>query len=244
MVRAKRASIEAVSYLRCSGMGQLDGDTWARQAKATQRYASANNMVVVNEFRDAGVSGVKDAQNRPGLNSLIDFIKSNGLRVVLIENATRLARDLMVSETILQQLTALGCKVVAADSGIDLTADDPAIRLIRQVLGAVAEFDCRETVLKLRAARERLRGHGKKCEGRKPFGSRLGEQNTLVRIMELYRKPRGRKRRSLQQICDLLNAEGVATRTGKPWTKQVISRITKRTGQEPHTDRRTTFPSG
>jgi hypothetical protein len=104
----------------------------------------------------------------------------------------------------------------------------PGRRLIRQVLRAVAEFDRRVTVLKLRAARERLRGRGKRCEGRKPFGSRPGEQKSLARIRELHRKPHGHRRRSLQQICDTLNAEGVPTRSGKPWTRQVIRRIINR----------------
>jgi DNA invertase Pin-like site-specific DNA recombinase len=208
----------------------VDGDTWDRQVTAIQRYAKGHGILVVDEFRDAGVSGAKDLDSRPGLAALIDRIQSNGVRTVLVENASRLARDLMVSEVILQQLTALGCKVIAADSGTDLSADtdDPTRRLIRQVLGAVAEFDRRVTVLKLRAARERLRARGKRCEGRKPFGSHPGELDALARIRELYRKPHGHKRRSLQQICSALNAECVPTRSGKPWTRQVLSRIIRR----------------
>jgi DNA invertase Pin-like site-specific DNA recombinase len=226
----KTTIIEAVSYLRCSGLGQVDGDTWDRQTAAIIKYAKSHGIVVVQEFRDAGVSGAKDLDSRPGLAALIDRIESNGVRVVLVENATRLARDLMVSEVILQQLTTVGCTVIAADSGTDLTADtdDPTRRLIRQVLGAVAEFDRRVTVLKLRAARERIRGRGNRCEGRKPFGSRPGEREALDRIRELHRKPHGHRRRSLKAICDVLNAEGVTTRSGKPWHPQVLSRIVRR----------------
>jgi DNA invertase Pin-like site-specific DNA recombinase len=226
----KTPNIEAVSYLRCSGLGQADGDTWDRQKAAVQKYAAANRIVVVDEFRDAGVSGTKDLDNRPGLAALIDRIESNGVRLVLVENATRLARDLMVGEVILQQLTGIGCKVIAADSGTDLSADtdDPTRRLIRQVLGAVAEFDRRVTVLKLRAARDRIRGRGQRCEGRKPYGTRPGEEVGLTRIRELYRKPYGKARRSLREICEILNAEGVPTRTGKPWRPQVVRRIVGR----------------
>lgn len=144
-----------------------------------------------------------------------------------MENATRLARDLMVSGVILQQFTTLGCKVIAADSGTDLTADtdDPTRRLIRQVLGAVAEFDRRVTVMKLRASRERKRSRGERCEGRKPFGTFPGELETLARIRELRRKPPHGRRRSLQHVCDALNGEGRPTRSGKLWTKQVVSKI-------------------
>ena len=86
------------------------------------------------------------------------------------------ARALMVGEVILQQLTSAGFKVIATDSGTDLSADSdgPTRRLIRQVLGAVAEFDPRVTVMKLRAARERRRARGERCEGRKPLGTLTG----------------------------------------------------------------------
>jgi DNA invertase Pin-like site-specific DNA recombinase len=110
----------------------------------------------------------------------------------------------MVGEVILQQLTNAGCKVIAADSGTDLSADsdDPTRRLIRQVLGVVAEFDRRVTVMKLRVARERKRSSGERCEGRKPFGAMPGETETLARIRQLRRKPPKGRRLSLQRVCN------------------------------------------
>ena len=221
----------AVAYLRCSGMGQVDGDTWDRQQAAVAKYAAAAGLEVVDEFRDEGVSGTKELEDRPGLAALLDRVESNGVRIVLVENATRLARDLMVSEVILQQLQAAGCRVIAADSGTDLTDDadeDPTRRLIRQVLGAVAEFDRRVTVLKLKAARERVRRRSGRCEGRKPFGSHPGELRTLARIKELSRKPKGRDPRTPGQVAKILNAEGLPTRSGKPWSKQAVAGIVKR----------------
>jgi len=96
------------------------------------------DLLIVDEFRDAGVSGTKDLDNRPGLAALFDRVESNEVTLVLVENAMRLARNLMVGEVILQQLTSAGCKVIATDSATDLSADsdDPTRRLIRQVLGA------------------------------------------------------------------------------------------------------------
>ena len=56
---------------------------------------------------------------------------------------------------ILGQFRDLGVRVVAADSGTDLTAadEDPTRVLIRQVLGAVSQFEKSVIVAKLRAAR-------------------------------------------------------------------------------------------
>lgn len=228
---AAKTGTEAVSYLRCSGMGQVEGDTWDRQQAAITKYATAAGLTVVDEFRDEGVSGTKELEDRPGLAALLDRVESNGVRIVLVENATRLARDLMVSEVILQQLQAAGCRVIAADSGTDLTDDDdgdPTRRLIRQVLGAVAEFDRRVTVLKLKAARERVRRRKGRCEGRKPFGTQSGEMKTLARIKELSRKPKNQTPRTPGQIAKILNAEGRPTRTGAAWSRQAVLLIQKR----------------
>lgn len=232
--RAKKsAGAPAVAYMRCSGLGQDAGDTWDRQTAAITKYASRHGMSIAEGdwFRDTGVSGTKDVGDRPGLAQLLDRIESNGVRVVLVENASRLARDLLVSEVILGQLRTLGCTVIDCDSGtnlIDDQDDDPTRRLIRQVLGAVAEFDRRVTVLKLRAARERIRRRTGRCEGRKPFGTLPGEADTLERIRQLHRKPHGSPRRSLQEIADQLNLEGRPTRTGKPWAKGTVYQLIAR----------------
>ena len=45
--------------------------------------------------------------------------------------------------------------------------DTPTAKLVRQVLGAISEFDKAMTVAKLRGARERKRREAGKCEGRK-----------------------------------------------------------------------------
>ena len=124
---------------------------------------------ITQEYTDLGVSGTKDLADRPGLAALLDHLESNGAGIVLIERADRLARDLMVQEVIVGQFTKIGVYLLTAD-GVDLASsdDDSTRRLIRQVLEAVAEFEKRVLVLKLRAARDRARKRTGRCEGRKP----------------------------------------------------------------------------
>ncbi len=177
------------------------------------------------------MSGTKELADRPGLAALIDRVESNGVRVVIVERADRLARDLMVSEVIVDQLTRAGARVLTAD-GADLTTaeGDPTRTLIRQVLGAVAQFDKSVTVLKLRAARERIRRRKGRCEGRKPFGTRPAEAAALARILALRRKPKGQPRLSIASIAEKLNAEGVPTRQGGPWRASSVYAILRRVG--------------
>src|SRR6187200_814188 len=94
---------KAVSYLRVSGQGQVQGDGFERQRTAIAKFAKAAKYEVVDEFRDEGVSGTKELEHRPGLAALLDRVESNGVKVVLVERADRLARDLMVNEVIVHQ---------------------------------------------------------------------------------------------------------------------------------------------
>lgn len=219
--------ILAVAYLRVSGRGQVRQGGFARQREAIGKYASKHGIEIVEEFRDEGVSGARDLEHRQGLAALIDRLESNGIQLVLVERADRLARDLMVGEIILAQFRELGVTVVEAESGTDLTVSDsdPTRKLIRQVLGAVAEFDKSVIVLKLRAARDRVRRRDGRCEGRKPYAKAI-----IDRIRQLNRKPRGGRRRSYQAIADALNQERVPTRMGKPWNRGSVYTIIRREG--------------
>jgi DNA invertase Pin-like site-specific DNA recombinase len=135
----------------------------------------------------------------------------------------------MVSEVILAQFAAAGAKVLTAD-GADLSsaADDPTRTLIRQVLAAVAQFDKSVVVLKLRAARERLRRKGLRVEGRKPYGFHPNERAIVAHMQALRDVPRD-VRPSYDGIAQQLNAEGHTTRYGKQWTRAGVFEALKAT---------------
>ncbi len=215
--------IQAVSYLRVSSVGQIAGDGFPRQREAIQTYAEWNSIQIVGEFRDEGVSGTVDHGERKGFKALLERIAGNCVRLVLIERPDRLARDLLVQETLLASLIRLGVRVVDS-SGTDLTDEsDPSRVLIRQVLGAVAQHDRACLVAKLRAARQRQRVATGRCEGRKPFGTRVGEDRGLDRIKQL--KGQGC---SLRLIAHTLNAEGFPTRGDKAWSFGTVARLASR----------------
>lgn len=221
--------MKAFSYLRVSGKSQVDGDGFDRQREAIKKRAKADGFEIVREFIDAGVSGTKDMDDRPALSELFAAIVSNGVRVVLIERADRLARDVMVGEILLSQFREEEAKVIEAESGIDLTADDPdnaTATLVRQILAVVAQFEKTSIVAKLRKARARKRAETGRCEGVKPFGTFPGEQEAIDRMRQLRRKPIGKtKRMSFAKIATTLQAEGVPTRTGKPWAASSVRDI-------------------
>lgn len=219
----------AVAYMRCSGVAAEFGDTFERQSAAVEKYAAANDIEIVDEYRDAGVSGRTELEHRSGLAACLERVENNGVKLVLVESADRLARDSMVGEVIIRQFQKVGCKVISASGGVDLTSGDdsnPTAKMIRQILAVVAEFDRCVTVLKLRAARERQRSKGGRCEGRKQFGTRPGEQAVLLDIQHLAVDY------NAAQIAIVLNKNGIPTRMGKRWHSGTVSKILKRQGRK------------
>jgi hypothetical protein len=63
----------------------------------------------------------------------------------------------------------LGVKLIAADSPTAFLDDTPTAKLVRQLLGAVSEFDKTMLGAKLKAARDRKLAKGQKCGGRKSY---------------------------------------------------------------------------
>jgi DNA invertase Pin-like site-specific DNA recombinase len=94
---------------------------------------------------------------------------------------------------------------------------------MRQMLGAIAQWEKSVIVQKLRAARMRIRKSEGRCEGRKPYGSKESEQSTLARMIEL----RGQGL-SIADVAERLNGEGVKPRAGAKWHATAVQRILAR----------------
>jgi DNA invertase Pin-like site-specific DNA recombinase len=150
---------------------------------------------------------------------MLTALWSNGTRTVLIERLDRIARDVVVQESILKELNRKGFELVSV-SEPDLCSADPYRSAMRQMLGVFAELDRKTIVLKLRAARQRKKARTGRCEGRKPFGFRDGEHQIVARMKAL--KAEGR---NWEQISNQLNADGFKTRSGGSWFPATVRRI-------------------
>jgi DNA invertase Pin-like site-specific DNA recombinase len=222
-------STDVYAYLRVSGMGQVDGDGFTRQGEAINRYALSNGMTILQTFKEAGVSGTKELEHRPALLELSTAIDSGEVRVVLIEALNRLARDLMIQESILSDFRKRGITVISV-SEPDLCSGDPSRTLMRQIFGAIAEYDKAMLVLKLRGARQRMKARTGHCEGSKPFGAADGQRLVTERILGL----RGAGM-AVDTIADTLNVEGLKSKTGGNWYGSSVRNVILREQKERRT---------
>jgi DNA invertase Pin-like site-specific DNA recombinase len=207
------------AYLRVSGKGQVGGDGFPRQLAAIKRYASANNMNIARIFREEGVSGSTDWESRPAFSEMMAALLSNGTRTVLVERLDRVARDLMVQESVIGDFQRKNLSLVSV-SEPDLLSDDPSRVLMRQMLGAFFQYEKTLLVAKLRGARQRIRAREGRCEGRKRYGTMPGESEVIARIQALRNDGM-----ALDRIALALNEKGIKSRTGGKWYPTSVSRI-------------------
>lgn len=215
--------MKCFAYLRVSGIGQISGDGFDRQLLACETYAAAHGIEIAEVFRENGVSGTKDLDNRPALASLLAALEENGIKTLICEKLDRIARDLMVQEAIIADLRKKGYTLISTCEP-DLCSDDPSRVLIRQIFGALAQWDRAMTCQKLRAARERKKAKVGRCEGRAPYGHYPDEILTLARMKML--RSSGLNAR---EIAQRLSEDGHTSRSGlKIWNTATVSKILRR----------------
>jgi DNA invertase Pin-like site-specific DNA recombinase len=217
-----KEKIKAVAYIRTSSAANVgnDKDSERRQRAAIEAFAKRSGFALVGEFSDPGVSGADPIETRPGFAALLDRIESNGVRVVICEDASRFARELVTQELGIIALIRRGVRVVTA-TGDDLTDNtDPSRKMMRQIAGSFAEYEKARLVAKLRGARERKRAASGKCEGRKSWAEINPE---LVRQAKRLRRrsPKGHQR-SLRDVASELAKLGFLNERGKPFSASSI----------------------
>ena len=212
-------AVTALAYMRVSGKGQEDGDGFDRQRIAIQRYADTAEIKIADWYQDIQ-SGKDEWQDRPGWSGMMGAL--NGTRTILVEKLDRVARSVLVQELIVADLAKREVKLLTS-TGEDSSDEDPERALFRQILASFAQYERASIVLKLRGARQRMKEETGRCEGRKPYGLKLGEETTLERMRKL--RAAGSK---YADIAEELNKSKAVTRMGGAWTKQVVAKILSR----------------
>ena len=213
---------KGVAYLRTSSASNIGvgKDSDKRQMLAILEYAKRAKVEIVATFYDADVRGADPIDTRPQFVEMLKLLMSNGTRTIIVETASRFSRDLITQETGHALLKAQGISLVAADSPDAFLDDTPTAILIRQVLGAVSQFEKAVLVSKLKGARDRKSAaQGKRVEGRKSHTELNPELVTKVKKMHRYQKL------SLRGIASKLAEEGILNEKGKTFGPQSIKQM-------------------
>lgn len=170
------------------------------------------------EFYDDGVSGT--TMNRPGMLAMLEKIKQNEIKCVIVKDLSRFSRDYIELGTYMEQIFPfMGIRFISIAEHYDSkdyigkTAD---IDIGFQSL--LADFYCKDVSEKVRSSVMAKKNQGKYATGNTPFGYAKNESNrnellivpeeaeVIRHIFELSLSGQ-----NLTQICRTLNDEKVPT---------------------------------
>ncbi len=237
------AKPKVAAYLRVSTDRQAEeghGLDVQRQAIAT--WAKVHGYRVTEFLADEGTSGSNGLETRVALADALDLVRRKEVSGMVVYRLDRLARDLVLQETLLAEIKRHGGELhstSAAEAGyIGDDPDDPSRTLIRQVLGAVSQYERSMISLRLRSGRRRKAEKGGYAYGAPPLGMKAedgelvpddAEQAALRRILLL--KADGS---SIRMIARTLTSEGYRTkRGGTTWHPTTVARALERCDSPP-----------
>ena len=204
-------TIRACGHVRTSSMTNVGGNSPRRQLAAIRRCAKHLGMQVLSGdvFSDPGVSGTDPVHDRKGFQQMLDYMTKKDLDTIIFEDSTWLARDFKLN-------------TAASPNQFRFTEESALGRMVRQILGAVAELDRSAMVQRLKLARDdKLKTtRAKTLKGLPTVAgkkSRLegAEGKTIKLILRKWVVKPDLERGDLQNAVRALTAKGIRTMHGQ-----------------------------
>jgi DNA invertase Pin-like site-specific DNA recombinase len=127
--------LRAALYLRVSTTGQ----TVANQERELEAVAERNGWTIAHVFKDAGISGAKGRDKRPGLDALLKGVARREFDIVAAWSVDRLGRSLQDLVALLGELHSKQVELYLHQQGIDTTT--PAGKAMFGMMSVFAEFE-------------------------------------------------------------------------------------------------------
>lgn len=206
-----------IAYLRVSTEEQANsGLGLDAQRETIQRYADAHAWDLV-WYEDAGLSAksLDRPQLRAALARLNVGLKRRDVDGIAVAKLDRLSRSVVDFAGVLEVARARKWALVAIDLGVDTSS--PTGELIANLMMSVAQWERRVIGERTSAAMQAA-----KRQGRHMGRVSALPQSTGDRLLTL------RGAHTLARTAAQLNAEGLTTATGEPWSANNVGKAQNR----------------
>jgi DNA invertase Pin-like site-specific DNA recombinase len=116
-----------------------NGQTTANQLCELEAIAGRSGWQVIGIYEDAGISGAKGRDKRPGFDQLLKDARARKINMIATWSVDRLGRSLQDLVDFLTELQALGCHLYLHQQALDTST--PSGRAMFQMCGVFAEFE-------------------------------------------------------------------------------------------------------
>lgn len=222
-----KRTMRAAIYTRVSTREQaVEGYSLDAQERLLTDFCKIKKYDIFKLYSDKGISA-KDIIHRPGMLELLQDAKLHKFDIVLVWKLTRFSRNMTDLITTCEELDRLGIALVSYSEAFD--SGTPAGRMIRSMLGTVAQFE-REVIgenISL-AMLERAKQGKRTCNellgydlsGPDSFSINEKEAEYINFVHNNYLL-----RKNISEVAELAREKGFCGKRGKvptPWSIYVI----------------------
>ncbi len=217
-----------IAYMRVSTAAQLEGAGIDQQRASIITWAVSNG-VAIDEYITEDETGT--TEDREEIRKLQERARNGEFSVLIIDRVDRLGRTLAVCETLFAAFKQLGVDVRTVGAVFD---DSPAGRMLRQVMGVLAEYQRSEWLGRMKQCRKAAAAKkGTSLGGRSLTGYRsvgrgqlAADDRSAAAVARCFAlRETGC---SLSDVARALAAEGFRNTKDKPYAVTQVARILAR----------------
>ena len=185
---------------------------------------------------DEGVTGSNGLDARVGLASALARLEGGEAECLVVYRLDRLARDFVLQELLVNRLRDRGTRILSVmEPDIDTVTNDPTKVLIRQIIGAIAQYERALIRGRMQAGKLIEAARGGYVGGQPSYGKRADEQDLVddaagVKVVQLVLDLR-KTGASYREICLALTDAGYRPRRARSWQPMVVRSIVQRHGR-------------
>ena len=193
-----------------------DKQEYERQLVELRDYCAKVGWEVVKEFANK-VSGAKRNEERPEVAALIDFVKSNNIRMVVCLEISRLGRNTLEALKIIQTLNEHKVSLFVKNYNLETLTPDGNVNPVTSLI---------TTILLEVASMERLTIRERMASGRSQYIAKCREQGIKMGRPASYRKSEAAYREQYAKEISLLK-KGISLRNVYALTGTSVNTLRK-----------------
>lgn len=215
----------AAIYVRISRDREGGGLGVARQEQDCRELAERHGLTVAQVYSDNDLSAYS-GKPRPAYRRILDDIAAARIDAVLAWHTDRLHRSPTELEEYISACEPRGVPTFTVKAGpLDLST--PSGRMVARQLGAVARYEVEHQVERQQRAKLQAAADGRWGGGRRPYGyepdgvtPRPDEARAVAEATDAILSGA-----SLRGHAAAMNARGLLTSTGRPWTPNELRKV-------------------
>jgi site-specific DNA recombinase len=230
-IMSTRESTRSTGYIRVSTSQQTEeGYSLEAQRRKIQAYCDLHDLELMEIIEDAGLSG-KSIAGRPGIQRILELVKTGKVDHVVILKLDRLARNVKEACEIADLLQRKSVALHSISEKLD--TGSASGRLFYNILSAMSQWEREVIAERTKTALAVKRDNGERISRYAPFGFTFdthgnlviddNEQATIARVQELNAQGY-----TVRGIVEYLDAHGYRNRAGKSFGVKEAWTLTKR----------------